>query len=775
MHALDVLEFGEVRRRLAVHCETAMGQAFADGLMPSFQADSIRWRRERTVEASRALEREMVPSLHPVRDLTQAVTRAEKGGVLGGEELFHVGEALSAMRAMRKFLAGRLEVSPRLAEDGHRLPDLGPLEGKLQDALEPGGGLRDTASVLLGQIRSRKRSTSARVAETIQQLAVRYRDLLSDPIYTVRDGRYVLPLKAENRGKIRGIVHDSSASGQTIYVEPESVVQMGNLIRELDGQEREETLRVLGELSSRVGTVAKEIQEGLLATASLDLAFGIARYGHAVRGVIPEIGEGDARVEIRGGKHPLLDPETAVPLDLGLAVGQNILITGPNTGGKTVAIKCVGLFVAMAQAGMMVPALAMHLVPVSQIWADIGDEQSMEQSLSTFSGHIKNVGTALRQLKPGALVLLDEIGSGTDPAEGAALARVILAELAERGAVVLASSHYGELKAFAYEHPAFGNAAMEFDPRTFRPTYRLLVGAPGASHALKIAERYGIPTELVEQARETLGTQAQDIAHMIEELAQAQRQARKAQGEADRRLHELRDRERRAEANLREAQEIRDKALANAQDVMESALREIRLEAQRLFDELKQSPADARKREAVRQGLKELDLVGREFAREFTPKTSARDPERVEKGSAVRVEGFSQVGVVLEIGRDGQATVQLGALKMQVPLRRLRKTGEVTAAPSKTTTVRLARAMNATTEIQLIHRRAEDAAEQLSKFIDDAVLAGVHQVRIVHGKGEGVLRKVTQELLKKHADVESFRDGEPAEGGHGVTIAVLNG
>lgn len=778
MHALQVLEFDAVRERLRFHCQTALAAASAEALTPSFEADEV-WRLlQTTQEAYEALSRYSPPSLGAVRDLRTALTRASKGGVLGGQELFQVGEALGAMRAMRNFLAPHAEDMPRLYPYSQSLPDIRRLEDLILDSLDPDGSMRDDASSTLTSLRQRKKSATARIQERIQAyIGGRTRELLSDPIYTVRDGRYVIPLKAENRGKIRGIVHDTSSSGQTLFVEPEDVLQLGNALREIEASERTEIQRILTSLSGKVGAVADEAVGGIEAASVLDLHLAKARLAFETKGAAPQRVEAkSAFLQVQSGRHPLLDPAVVVPLDVAVGKGNSVLITGPNTGGKTVAIKCVGLFVLMAQSGLFLPALDVRLAPFTQVWADIGDEQSLEQSLSTFSGHLKNIAEALRGLKDGALVLLDELGAGTDPAEGAALAISILREMADRGATVLASTHYGELKAFAYNTPSFTNAAMEFDPKTLRPTYRLLMGAPGASQALRIAERYGIPKEIVERAREGLSEQAQDMALMLERLENAQRQARVAQSEADRRSAELRKAEERTARKLAEAEEVRKNAHAKANEVIEAALREIRLEATRLFDELKKAPVDPRVQDRVRRGLRELDEVGRDFAQEFVPrgKTDAAPAEALVRGAQVRIDGYSQTGTLLEDPRDGNATVQVGMLKMNVPVTRLQPAPASPARDARPrSNVRLQKAMSQSTEIVLINMRAEEAERDLEKFLDDAVLAGIPSVRIVHGKGEGILRKVTQDLLRRHSAVASFRDGEPAEGGQGVTIAAF--
>lgn len=771
-HAFRVLEFQAVRDRLAAACETPLAQAAAAELRPAFRADEAWYLVDLTREAHEALAKHSVPSLRGVRDPRNGLKRAEKGGTLGGLELRQIGEALSTMRSAKAFLTARKEEFPLLYPYSESLPDRRDVEDRLLDSLEGDGRVADAASPALAGIRNRKKAAAFRIQERIQTYTSRYRELLSDPIYTVRDGRYVVPLKAENRGKIKGIVHDTSSTGQTLFVEPEDVLQLGNALREMEAEERGEEARILSLLSKSVGRVAVEATGGVEAASHLDLAFAKARMAYDMKGCLPRPAPGSAFVAIQGGKHPLLDPEVAVPLDIEVSRGASVLITGPNTGGKTVAIKAVGLTVLMAQSGLFPPALDVRLAPFTSVWADIGDEQSLEQSLSTFSGHIKNIAEALRRLEDGALVLLDEIGAGTDPAEGAALAKSILAQMADQGATILASTHYGELKAFAYSVPGFTNAAMEFDPRTLRPTYRLLMGTPGASQALRIAERYGIPTPVVERARESLGSEAQDLAQMLERLEDAQRKARLAQGEADRRANGLRKAEEVAARKLAEADEIRRTANEKAQAVIEAALREIRLEAARLFDEIKGANKVT---EESRQGLRDLDAAGTELARSFAPKVRrSKDAPPVRKGAMVRLAGHSQVGHVLDDPKEGKVPVQLGTLKMTVPVASLQPVDKapqeiVKARPN----IRLAKALTASPEVDLRHLRAEEAVRELERFLDDAALGGLDRVRIVHGKGEGVLRSVVQGALRGNKGVADYRDGDATEGGAGVTVATL--
>lgn len=778
-HALDVLEFDAVRAMLVEECDTPMGAASAAALLPAFDPEAVWASLALTQAAWVLLESGSPPSLGGARDVRQAVRKAAKGAVLGGAELYETGASLAAMRVFREFLHARREAAAGLWAIGEGLHESRNLEHRLLESFDGSGEVLDSASPALASARRRKQAAAARVQERIQKyVSGKSRDLLSDPIVTMRDGRYVVPLKAENRGKIKGLVHDTSGSGQTLFIEPEDVLQLGNALREAEAAEREEVVRVLTELSEAVGKEAIAIADGLTAAGDLDLVFSKARLGAKTGGVVPERRQGHG-IEVQEGRHPLIPRDAAVPLSVSLGFEQTaLLITGPNTGGKTVAIKTVGLFALMAQAGMMPPARRVVLAPFSQVWADIGDEQSLQQSLSTFSGHVKNIAEALRGVEEGALVLFDEIGAGTDPAEGAALAKAVLGALQSRGARILASTHYGELKAFAYNAEGFANAAMEFDAKSLRPTYRLLMGAPGASHALKIAERCGMPSEVVDAARSMLGDAAMEVSRMMEHLESAQKQARVAQSEADRRVAEIHKREAEADRKLGEAQEVRRKAHERATAEIEETLRQIRLEAATLFDELKRAGASPAAMTQARKDLEALQESGREVVRELQPEGAATGPSSApsfKKGDSVRVEGYPQIGTLLDAPHDGHAKVQVGSLKLNVQVDRLRPAEPAKDAPRSRGTVKADRAQFAPSEIHLRAMRAEDAERELQKFLDDAVLSGLHQVRIVHGKGEGVLRSMCRAVLRKYPHVARYRDGESTEGGQGVTIAILEG
>ena len=745
-----------------------MGSEIALSLQPSFAEQEIWEQLDQTAEAFDLLGTNPPPNINGVHDVRGPLKLASKGAMLGGNEIYQIGYAHSAIRTMREYL----EKAQTQKIEFIGLESDPKIEREILFAFESDGSIKDEASPALGELRRKKRTAQARIIERIQAYTSGpNRDLLSDPIYTVRQGRYVIPLKAEYKGRIKGIIHDTSATGSTIFLEPDDVLNAANAARQIETQEREEEKRLLTLFSRKVGNIATITIGALTELGKVDITFAKARLGAEMRAQVP-IRTSGHHIEVKSGRHPLLDPNSVIPTDIELGGEQSVLITGPNTGGKTVAIKAVGLFVAMMQSGLLPPALHCRFGHFTQLWADIGDEQSIEQSLSTFSAHLKNIASALNNLKTGALILLDEIGAGTDPAEGAALAQSILLEFQSKGGTVLASTHYGELKAFAFSTEGFINASMEFDQKTLRPTYRLILGAAGASQALRIAERYGIQPHVVERAKEGLSTQQRDIAEMLQNLENAQKQARAAQSEADRKLSELKQLEAVAERKLQDAEDIRKRANERAKDAIDSELRNIRIEAEELFEQVKKGKGTV---QDAREKIRAIDHKGKHLAKPFQPKKTVESTQvALKKGDHVSVLGFQQNGVLLEDPSGREVLVQMGIAKMKIDIRKLIPTGaKPTQATSNKHKLGLNKTMNAKTEITLRHKRAEEAIQELERFIDDALLGNVPWVRIVHGKGEGVLRQVTQEFLRKHKDVKSVRDGDATEGGQGVTIATF--
>jgi DNA mismatch repair protein MutS2 len=775
-HALSVTDFPEILRLLAEQCDTPQAAVAALALEPSDSREQVEKRLGETAEARRIIESDQPPPLGELRDIAEPVDGAARGMALPGETLFKVRETLTVSRRMREFLLARRESAPSLAVMAAPISPLAELENQIEAAIEPDGLVKDHASPELAALRARVRVLTDRISEKMQSLSIRLRDSLSDSIVTQRSGRWCLPVRAEAKGRVKGIVHDTSASGATIFIEPEAVVTLGNELRTVESAEKHEVERILAALSAAVGEHAESIAASLEACAAIDLAFAKARLASNMRAVEPDLRDGQELV-LRRARHPLLDRETVVPIDIEVGRSfQSLLITGPNTGGKTVALKMAGLAVAMAQSGLQVPAAEAQVGVFPQLWADIGDEQSLQQSLSTFSAHLRNIQRMVVGAQAGALVLLDEIGAGTDPTEGAALAKALLRHFLDAGTMVLASTHYGELKAFVYNTEGMQNAAMEFDVDSLRPTYRLRVGVPGASHALTIAERYGMPQYLLDDARAGLSAEEQDVSKMLDKLQMAQRDAEAAQAAAEDTRRELERQRRELERQTARAEEARRKALATVQEQVDQVRREIREEGERLFARLREAGTAGREAHKAREELRELDRLAKEISEEIVPKpVRPRDRRTPAKGDTVRIGSYTQTGRVLSDPEEGRVQVLVGGMRMTVKLSELELVEEEAEqrprrGSAAASSVALDRTGSISPELHLRHLRADEACSELERYLDDAVLAGLATVRIVHGKGTGALRRAVHERLRKHAAVSSFRLADPAEGGDGATI-----
>jgi DNA mismatch repair protein MutS2 len=656
--------------------------------------------------------------------------------------------------------------------------------------------------------------------------STQYGDSLQEPIITVRNGRYVVPVKASHKRNIRGLVHDQSASGATLYIEPMAIVELNNRWRELQLAEEEEVARILAELSDRVGGFAAEIVAGVEALATLDLAFAKAKYSAELKCVAPEMIAGlearDLGLEEQGqaaqasslksqaplvltqARHPLLNQQTVVPTDLYLGGDFRILlITGPNTGGKTVALKTTGLLALMAQAGLHIPAAAPARLPVfGQIFADIGDEQSIEQSLSTFSSHMSNIIRILGALERAradwestepamALVLLDELGAGTDPVEGAALARAIIERLLELNVLGVATTHYAELKAFAYATEGVENGSVEFDVETLAPTYRLTIGIPGRSNALAIATRLGLDPALVERARNMM---AREDAQVEDLLAGIHRE-RAASAEELKRMEALREdaekyRDRLA-AELHEFEQRREAEWQAARDRIDDELREVRGQLRRLRDEFRSVSVTRQWMEEAENRLQEVQSQAKDAARPQPPKIAEvvaasapagdqqQAPRPLQVGDTVLVRSVGLNGEILSIDEeDGTAEVQVGGFRMQAGLGELRReTRTERKAKAETRRAEPARsalppAPDVAMNFDMRGWRAGDVADKLDRYLNDAYLAGLPYVRLIHGKGTGALRQIVRDVLTGHPLVASFGGGG-SDGGEGVTVARL--
>lgn len=779
---LKRLEYQKILEQLAAHAGSALGREKALALKPLDDLAEILRRQAEASEGRELLRLDPTAELGGWKDIRSQLQRAGRGAVLEPEELAAVGDTLTAGRLIKSFLQEKQERYPLLGELALGLVSLPELERKIKKAILPGGEVADSASPELAQIRRKLQVTQAQIKDHLEHIirSPNYQKYLQDPIVTIREGRYVVPVKIEYRSQVPGIVHDQSASGATLFIEPMAVVEKNNDLRRLQAAERQEVLRVLTELSAEVARSVEEIEVSLEALGELDFIMARARYSQSLKAWAPVM-EGEASLEIRKGRHPLLKGEV-VPVDLRLGSDFDILvITGPNTGGKTVTLKTAGLLVLMAQSGLHVPAEeGTRLGVFRRVFADIGDEQSIEQSLSTFSSHMTNIVDIVKKAGQDSLVLLDELGAGTDPAEGAALAQSILEKLHNAGARTIATTHYSELKNFAYARERVENASVEFDVATLRPTYRLLTGKPGRSNAFEIATRLGLPEDMVARAREFLTDEQIQVGELMSSLEKAQQEAEAGREEARRLAEEAAALKDKRQRMFDELAAKREAILARAGEEARVLVKEARAEAEAAVKALReQLAADAaRAREsAIQEAREKLGAIQRKVSRSVPPKAlPGKAPAELRPGEEVFLPKFNQSGYVLSPpGPSGEVQVQVGIIKMNVPLKELRRAEKPKKHQdrSELAGVLLGKAREISTELDLRGEYADEALLRVEKYLDDACLAGLSRVCLIHGKGTGSLRAAIHKQLKGHRRVKSFRMGEHGEGGFGVTVVEL--
>ncbi len=784
--SLQVLELPRVLAQVARETGFSVGRERVLGLEPTPDIGEARERLACTREAVRLLERQPRAGVGGAHDVRPQLHRAARGGDLAAAELVPVLATLRAAVAVARLL-GELDEDafPRLRALGAGMPTHPDLVRRLEQTVNEEGELLDTASPRLRRLRGEVRAAHQRLVERVRALAGELGPALQEPIVTTRGERYVLPVRAEFRGRVRGIVHDQSASGATLYVEPLEVVELNNRLRELQSQEREEVERILGEVSREVGQAAESIARAVEALGELDLQLAKARYARLAGCREPTLND-RGRIVLDRARHPLLSGHV-VPIDFRLDQDAFVVvITGPNTGGKTVALKTVGLLTLMAQSGLYVPAGdGSELAVFEEVYADIGDEQSIEQSLSTFSSHLTRIIEILRGVevvrrrgKGQTLVLLDELGAGTDPDEGSALARSILTYLLDRRVPTVATTHYSELKAFAHEQEGAVNASVTFDLETLSPTYRLEIGLPGRSNALAIAERLGLDPRILRGARRYLGTAGVRMEGLLEGL-EAERVA--AEEERRRLSLEVAEVERRRVALEEEYRRLE----AEREAILEEARAQARARVQEVLDELARVQARAR---SLPSG-EEVDALRRRargLADRLAPAAGRRrrsgptvpalgGPPDV--GDTVRVRSLGHTGEVLSLSPDGRAEVQMGALRLRVEVADLER-APARPAPEPAPAVirpRLEGRPAVPYQIDVRGRRVEEALLELESRLNDAVLTGMPGLRIVHGKGTGALRAAVREHLARHPLVESCQPAPPEEGGDGATVIRLVG
>ena len=778
---LRVLEFTRIRELLAEGALTPAGAEKCRQLEPADELTAVQALQAETEEATVILQYAGGHPMIAFPDVKPALVICEKGGSLSAGMLLNVAELLRASRAAQDALVTERENTPLLRAKAEGLFVSRSIEKDITDAIISEDEIADRASSELMNIRRHLRGAQDRIRDKLNQMihSATLQKALQDPIITVRNNRYVLPVKAEYRSMVQGLVHDQSSSGATLFIEPMAAVEMGNELKQWELKEQQEIARILAALSAEVAPYAAAIAETQEQLAELDFIFAKGLLSRRFFCVSPKMNN-EGRLKIIRGRHPLIDPEKVVPSTIWLGEEfTSLIITGPNTGGKTVTLKTVGLFTLMAQAGLQVPAdPGTELAVFEQVFADIGDEQSIEQSLSTFSGHMTNIVEIMHEVTPRDLVLFDELGAGTDPTEGAALAQSILTRLLHIKVRTLATTHYSELKAFALTTQGVENASVEFDVETLRPTYRLSIGVPGKSNAFEISRRLGLPENLIDAARKLLSGNAirfEDVIANAEYHRQVAEKERQLAEEANRETIRLRNE---AEQLRKEMEQKREQALRKAREDAKHIVDQARRESESVIAELKKMKKNAASGDAsvndLRRRLdKESDALAEGLGRGETDGGEA--PKTVKAGDQVKILTLGVEGTVLAPPDEkGEVRLQAGMMKFTAELSQLRL---IRQAPAKEkTTVKAKTGMMTRTvksECDVRGMNLEEALDAVSLYLDEAVLAGLNEVYVIHGKGTGILRAGIQQDLRKNKHVKSFRRGMYGEGEDGVTVVTL--
>ena len=799
---LSVLEYPKVLERLKTFCDFSASMELARSLAPTDSYDLALARLAETSEARKLFSVQDI-GIGGAHDIRAAVDLAARGGVLDPQQLLDVKSTLISSRELKKSLERKTDEYPRLAQLAAGLSESHGIVDSISRVLSERGEVLDSASPKLATLRREIKIAHDRLMSRLQRYLTESANKLQEPIITQRDGRYVIPLRAEFKGQIKAIVHDQSSSGATLFVEPLPIVDLNNQVRELQLQERDEERRILYELSAQIGEHRDELTYGVENLAMLDLIFAKAKYAEEIKASAPVLHKIEAgkRKEVDSGqvpltsrqsirlmqaRHPLLDPHTVVPIDVDPQPGTRaVIITGPNTGGKTVSLKTVGLLVLMAQSGLHIPARSGSELPCFQaVYADIGDEQSIEQSLSTFSGHITNIIRILKQIDQRSLVIFDELGAGTDPQEGAVLARAILSFLLETGCTTLVATHYPELKTFAHSTEGVVNASLEFDIKTLRPTYHLTIGLPGRSNALLIAQRLGLPQPIIESAKGEINPDDLRADKLLDDI----RKERNRTSRERQKLEKARDR---LEAQTRELEKRLEKIEDERREVLAKARAEGELEVailKRNIDSLKsqlkkaKQPLDAIK--TIEEKIEEIEEKVEAPVERKSSQRSAIGNQALQLGERVLVSTLNTEGVITALG-ESDAEVQIGSLRVRARLTDLvRKSSEQSPVSSHQTaderpTMAVNRLKGPSTvsspgiELNLRGKLVEDGLEELERYLEKAYSSGLLFVRIVHGKGTGRLREAVRNALRSSPYVASFEEPKDNEGGAGVTVARM--
>ncbi len=786
---LRVLEYGKIIEKLRASTESSLGAELVDKLKPSIDYAEVSHLQEETDEAVKLLLRRGSPPLGGIHDVLSEAKRAELGGVLSPGGLLKVADTLRAARKIKGFLKqGKDEnniVLPILENTINCLNIYREIEDSIFDAIISEEELSDNASSALRNIRRQIKAKNDGIRTKLNSIinSQDNRKYLQDALITIREGRFVVPVKQEARSSFPGLIHDQSSSGATLFIEPMAVVNLNNELKELKLNEKQEIERILTELSGLVSGETEGIKENQKILSEIDFIFAKGKLSLNMNGSKPIINN-EGYINIKKGRHPLLDNKEVVPTDIYLGKDfTTLLITGPNTGGKTVTLKTVGLFTLMTQSGLQIPVDSGSETAVfDSVYADIGDEQSIEQNLSTFSSHMTNIVDILENVKENSLVLFDELGAGTDPTEGAALAMSILDYLYSRRIRTVATTHYSELKVYALTTEGIENASVEFDIETLSPTYKLLIGVPGKSNAFEISRKLGLQNFIIDGAKEFMSSENiefEDVLAKIErdrtEIEKSKSDTIRLKEEADRLKIELQEK-------IEKIENSKENVLRNAREQAREELVKAKEESQEILLELKNISASIEKEtqdKLHRAKIKlkgSLDDVEGKLSEKILSKKSAKPLESVKVGEDVRILSLNQNGVVVSPpDSDGNVLVQVGIMKVTVPIDTIERAKSEGKAKTQRAakTVMKNKSQNVKSEIDLRGKDLEEAAYEVDKYLDDAYLSGLKEVSIIHGKGTGVLRKGIGQMLKSHKHVRTSRLGGFREGGDGVTIVEI--
>lgn len=791
--ALRVLEYSKIIEMLTEHATTPLGKAQCAALVPSDDRDEISRNLKETTDAVSRLFQKGSISFSGARDIRPSISRLAVGSSLSISELLSVSSLLTAAARAKNY--GRRDVQEEERDSLDDLFDsiapLSPLNREIERCILSEEEIADDASPGLHRVRRSMASTKARVHTQMNSILNSSRNYLQDAVITMRNGRYCIPVKQEYKGQVSGMVHDQSSSGSTVFIEPAAVVKLNNELRELEIQEQKEIEAVLAELSNQCAEYTEDLKLDLQVLSHLDFVFAKAALSRSYKGSCPRLSD-KGYLNIKKGRHPLIDPHKVVPIDVTLGLDYHqLIITGPNTGGKTVTLKTVGLFCLMGQAGLHIPAFDGSTLPVyREVFADIGDEQSIEQSLSTFSSHMVNIVSFLDKADSDCLVLFDELGAGTDPTEGAALATAILSFLRNLKVTTMATTHYSELKVYALSTEDVENACCEFDVETLQPTYRLLVGIPGKSNAFAISSRLGIPDYIIEDAKQRLDSEDVRFEDLIASLEEDRKQIEKAREEAEKSRAEADALRKRFEERQAKFDAQRERLLQKANEEAQSVLQEAKDYVDQTIRRVNKRAAGSgfsKELEADRTELRgRLNEVGSKLAaKPATPKKKAPAPRQLRVGDGVRVLTLNLNGTVSTLpNAKGDLYVQMGILRSLVNIKDIElldeasvtgdgvsaATGKSKTPRSNTSSIKMSKSSYVSPEINLIGKTVDEALPELDKYLDDAYLAHLPQVRVVHGRGTGALRKGVHQHLRRLNYVKSFRLGEFGEGDTGVTL-----